>query len=107
MGRAGRTRGGRQPGIAKSSVFSGSDFPSLAIVSDCLAHHGWGVSRPTPRDRQGTHRVAISGQMPAIKVQHDSLFTLSKVFHIKRRYSRHQDFEHVAQITRKSRQWRG
>ena len=87
-------------------------FPFLtfhlnAIVSDCLAHHGWGVSRPTPRDRQGTHRVAISGQMPAIKVQHDSLFTLSKVFHIKRRHSRHQDFEHIAQITRKSRQWRG
>ena len=27
-------------------------------------HHGGGVSRPTPRDRQGTHRAAISGQTP-------------------------------------------
>ena len=41
-------------------------FAETDIFCCCFSsHHGWGVSRPTPRDRQGTHRAAISGQAPS------------------------------------------
>ena len=43
------------------------------------SHHGGGVSRPTPRDRQGTHRAAISGQTPA--EARDDVFSSSNLPH--------------------------